>query len=193
MADTEEIKSKLDLTDVISETVQLKKSGRNYKANCPFHNEKTPSFIVDPVRQTWHCFGQCSTGGDVFSFVMKSENVDFVEALRLLASKAGVDVSIDSQSSTKTLLYDINDIALKFFQEALFTDEAILARDYINLRGIKDESVDMFSLGYSPKSIDALKTHLAFHEIDFDQAIKCGLLAISENGRVRALKLDQNL
>ena len=185
MADTEEIKSKIDLTDIISETVQLKKSGRNYKANCPFHNEKTPSFIVDPVRQTWHCFGQCSTGGDVFSFVMKSENVDFVEALRLLAFKAGVDVSIDSQSSTKTLLYDINDIALKFFQEALFTDEAILARDYINLRGIKDESVDMFSLGYSPKSIDALKTHLAFHEIDFDQAIKCGLLAISANGRVR--------
>ena len=185
MADTDAIKSKLDLVDVISESVQLKKSGRNYKANCPFHDEKTPSFIVDPVRQTWHCFGQCSTGGDVFSFVMKSEKVEFVEALRILAPKAGVDISFESSSSNKTPLYDINDIALKFFQEALFTDEASAAREYLSLRGIKEESVNSFSLGYSPKSVDALKNHLAFHEIDFDQALKCGLLAMTDNGRVR--------
>ncbi len=133
MADTDAIKSKIDLVDVISESVQLKKSGRNYKANCPFHDEKTPSFIVDPVRQTWHCFGQCSTGGDVFSFVMKSEKVEFVEALRVLAPRAGVDISFESSSSTKTPLYDINDIALKFFQEALFSDEASTAREYLSL------------------------------------------------------------
>ncbi|MBA13618.1 MAG: DNA primase [Chloroflexi bacterium] len=185
MADTDAIKSKIDLVDVISESVQLKKSGRNYKANCPFHDEKTPSFIVDPVRQTWHCFGQCSTGGDVFSFVMKSEKVEFVEALRVLAPRAGVDISFESSSSTKTPLYDINDIALKFFQEALFSDEASTAREYLSLRGIKEESVNSFSLGYSPKSTDALKNHLAFHEIDFDQALKCGLLAMTDNGRVR--------
>ena len=185
MADTEEIKSKLDVVDIISETVQLKKSGRNYKANCPFHDEKTPSFIVDPVRQTWHCFGQCSTGGDVFSFVMKSEKVEFIEALRSLALKAGVDVSFQDQSSSKKPLYDINDIALKFFQESLLIDEAQNARDYLELRGIKDQSINTFSLGYSPKSIDALKIHLAFHEIDFDQALKCGLLTMTENGRVR--------
>ena len=185
MADTDAIKSKIDLVDVISESVQLKKSGRNYKANCPFHDEKTPSFIVDPIRQTWHCFGQCSTGGDVFSFVMKSEKVEFVEALRVLAPKAGVDISFESSSSAKTPLYDINDIALKFFQEALFTDEASTAREYLSLRGIKEESVNSFSLGYSPKSVDALKNHLAFHEIDFDQALKCGLLSMTDNGRVR--------
>ena len=185
MADTDAIKSKIDLVDVISESVQLKKSGRNYKANCPFHDEKTPSFIVDPVRQTWHCFGQCSTGGDVFSFVMKSEKVEFVEALRVLAPRAGVDISFESSSSTKTPLYDINDIALKFFQEALFSDEASTAREYLSLRGIKEESVNSFSLGYSPKSMDALKNHLAFHEIDFDQALKCGLLAMTDNGRAR--------
>ena len=185
MADTDAIKSKIDLVDVISESVQLKKSGRNYKANCPFHDEKTPSFIVDPVRQTWHCFGQCSTGGDVFSFVMKSEKVEFVEALRVLAPKAGVDISFENSSSTKTPLYDINNIALKFFQEALFTDEASTAREYLSLRGIKEESVNSFSLGYSPKSVDALKNHLAFHEIDFDQALKCGLLSMTDNGRVR--------
>lgn len=185
MADTEQIKSKLDLVDIISETVQLKKSGRNYKANCPFHNEKTPSFIVDPVRQTWHCFGQCSTGGDIFSFVMKTDNIEFIEALKLLAIKAGVSVSFDSESSSKTPLYDINDIALDFFRESLLTDEGKVAREYLDLRGIDKNSIDNFSLGYSPKSMDALKTHLAFHKIDFDQALKCGLLTMMENGRVR--------
>src|SRR3989338_1334931 len=94
-----QIREKIDIVSLISEYVTLKKMGRNFKANCPFHSEKTPSFVVSPERQIWHCFGGCNKGGDAYSFLMEYEKLDFPEALRLLAKKAGVELTTHSTSS----------------------------------------------------------------------------------------------
>ena len=112
MADIDQIKSKLDIVEIVSEKVTLRKSGRTYKANCPFHNEKTPSFIVDPQRQTWRCFGACTTGGDIFAFVMKSDNSEFSDALRILAERAGVELSLGQPNSHKNDFYSINKFSI---------------------------------------------------------------------------------
>ena len=92
MTVVDEIKERIDVVDLISDTIALRKAGRTFKALCPFHTERTPSFVVDPTRQTWHCFGACSEGGDIFSWIMKSENTTFREALRSLADRAGISL-----------------------------------------------------------------------------------------------------
>ena len=185
MADTDEIKSRLDVVEIVSERVQLQKAGRNYKANCPFHNEKTPSFIVDPSRQSWRCFGQCSEGGDVFNFLMKIDQIEFGEALTVLAQRAGVEVDTGGDSGKANLNFEINNIASKFYQEALLSPEGSLAKTYLDKRGVSSEIREKFALGYSPRGRDSLKTHLAFHGVDLDKASECGLLIQSDDGSVR--------
>ena len=117
---SDEIKSRLDIVDVIREYIQLKAAGSNFKGLCPFHREKTPSFMVSPEKQIWHCFG-CGKGGDVFSFIMESEGLSFVEALRQLAPKAGVVLKkYDSKNiSQRNRMLDILEIAIKYYQKKL--------------------------------------------------------------------------
>jgi DNA primase len=144
----EEIKSKLNIVDVLSSYIQVHKAGTNYKACCPFHNEKTPSFFISPQRQIWHCFG-CNKTGDIFTFVMNIENVDFITALKILADKAGVrlprfDTKINSQNKT---MYNALEDAISLYQKNL--QENKTAMDYLLKRGLTSEIISEFKLGFS--------------------------------------------
>lgn len=187
-ASIEEVRNRLDIVDVISETVPLKKAGRTFKAPCPFHNERTPSFIVNPDRQTWHCFGACSTGGNVFSFVMKRENMEFGETLRILAEKVGVALPTrDQAAESKTdRLLEANKAAAAFFQSQLLTSPAAApTRDYIKRRGLSGDVVKEFQLGYCPPTSGALFRHLQSLGFTMDECADAGLGTHSESGEVR--------
>jgi len=172
----EEIKSKIDIVDLISEYIQLKPAGVNFKALCPFHREKTPSFFVSPERQIWHCFGACNEGGDIFKFIMKIENVDFPEALRILAKKAGVEIDRRDYHfmSQKTKLSDILRMAAKFYHLILIESPlAEKARQYLKERGLKLETIKEFQLGFAPDRWDELYKFLTkkgFKEQDIESA-----------------------
>jgi DNA primase catalytic core len=186
MNPSEEIKQRLDIVDVISETVNLQRAGRNFKALCPFHPEKTPSFFVFPDRQSWHCFGACSTGGDIFAFVMRRHDVDFSGALRLLAERAGI--TLRQKSSTagkmqKERLWLANEAAVTFFHHALLNTQAgEPALDYLAMRGIDRETAQDFQLGYGPDSWDALREHLKGRGFSEAELLQAGLLVESEHG-----------
>ncbi len=187
-ASIEEVRNRLDIVDVISETVPLKKAGRTFKAPCPFHNERTPSFIVNPDRQTWHCFGACSTGGDVFSFVMKRENMEFGETLRTLAEKVGVALPTrDQAAESKTdRLLEANKAAAAFFQNQLLTSTAASqARDYIRQRGLSEGVVKDFQLGYCPPTSGVLFRHLQGIGFNMDECADAGLGTRTDSGEMR--------
>lgn len=180
----EDVKERLDITDVVSSYVDLQKAGRNLKGLCPFHAEKTPSFIVTPDRQSWRCFGACAVGGDLFSFVMHKEGVGFGEALRLLAIRAGVELSAREQTGVDDL-YRINQLATSFFREALESPEGGRALEYLKRRGVDDQTRNLFALGYSPNKPDSLQSHLAFHGVTRDLAFNVGLIQRFEDGGTR--------
>jgi DNA primase len=149
---SDEIKSRLDIVEVIRQYVPLKPVGLNFLARCPFHNEKTPSFTVSPTKQVWHCFG-CGRGGDLFSFVMEMEKITFVEALRLLAPRAGVVLKKDSgaESSLRNRLLDILDQAANFYHKILVNNESgRQARHYVMSRGLSEEVIQDWTIGYAP-------------------------------------------
>lgn len=158
MPQVDDIKSRLDIVDVISEYIQLKPAGVSFKALCPFHSEKTPSFIVSRERQRWHCFG-CGEGGDIFSFVQKIENVDFPEALKILAQKAGVELIKEDPRvlGERNAQYRIAELAAKFWHHLLLSSpQAQSAREYLKKRGIQEETCAEFLLGYAPDSWDTI-------------------------------------
>ena len=157
----EEIKSRIDIVDFISDYVSLKKSGQNYKGLCPFHSEKTPSFMVSQPKQIFHCFG-CNAGGDMVSFLMKHENLSFGEALRYIAKKAGIRIEEfgpDKDFSVKReKILQVNEEAVKFFIRNLTAAKGPM--DYLKKRGLSEESLKNFSIGYAADQWDALFVHL---------------------------------
>ncbi|OGO51547.1 MAG: hypothetical protein A2148_01330 [Chloroflexi bacterium RBG_16_68_14] len=186
MSAIDEVKSRIDIVDLVSQYVPLQRAGRNFKARCPFHNERTPSFIVSPDRQTWHCFGACGTGGDMFGFVMKREGVEFGEALRLLAQRAGVslDDRRDPQEEERhQRLLQANESAAAYFHNALLHSRpGEAARAYLASRGLDAETIEAFQLGYSLDSWDALKSHLTERGFSEEELLAAGLLVESERG-----------
>lgn len=171
----DEIKSKIDIVDLISEYIQLKPVGANFKALCPFHREKTPSFFVSPEKQIWHCFG-CGVGGGIFDFVMQIEGIDFPEALKILAKKAGVEIVKQDYHliSQRTKLLDIVKMAARFYHLILLESPlAEKARQYLKERGLKLETIKDFQLGFAPDRWDELYKFLTkkgFKEQDIELA-----------------------
>ena len=149
-----------DIVDIVSSYFPLKRSGRNFKALCPFHNEKTPSFMVSPDKQIWHCFG-CGAGGSVFSFVMQYERVAFPEAVKMLAARAGIRVPeravrSDEEGEKKSDLYRLNEFALSWYQQQLAGAAAKAVREYLAQRGLDEETVRTFGIGFAPGAWDGL-------------------------------------
>lgn len=181
---TQEIKRRLDLVQVISEYVPTKKAGTSFRAVCPFHNEKSPSLFVSPEKQMWHCFG-CGEGGDVFAFVMKIEGMEFKDALRHLAKKAGVELTEETRktSGERAKLIEANTLAMKFWHQVLMkTDVAAGAREYLSKRALAEETITSFGIGFAPDTWDSLKNALNKKGIDDATLLKAGLASPREKG-----------
>lgn len=184
MSTIDEIKSRIDILDLVSETVQLRRSGKNYTGFCPFHsNTRTPAFVVFPETGTWRCFGQCNEGGDIFGFVMKKEGWDFSEALHYLAEKAGVELRSPSPEELSSLeehedLRAILEEAVVFYRHHLLNSPAgEHVREYLRrARGLNDETIEAFGLGYAPQSWDALWTYFKSRGYSEAALLACGLL-----------------
>ncbi|MGB8644200.1 MAG: DNA primase [Anaerolineae bacterium] len=185
MSDIDLIKQKLDIVDLISETVKLRKSGRAFSGMCPFHqNTRTPAFYVFPDTQSWHCFGACSTGGDIFNFVMKRENLEFADALKLLATRAGVELHRESSADdSHKLLLEIQQAAASYFHYLLLHHaDAQYARNYIARRQIHAIAIENFQLGFSLKEWHSLQAHLVGKGYQVADIARAGLITPNETG-----------
>jgi len=189
MSVIDDVKQRLDIVQVVHEYTDLKKSGRNYKALCPFHSEKTPSFFVFPERQSWHCFGACGTGGDIFSFIMKKEGVDFGQALHLLANKAGVSLvdlktpEKQAQNKERERLFEINEAAAEYYHHLLLnTSAGETARDYVAQRGLSAQTIANFQLGFAPEGWDTIKQYLKGKGYRETELLVAGLLVQRDDG-----------
>jgi DNA primase len=185
MDSVEDIKSRLDVVDLVGEYLTLKPAGTNaFKANCPFHNERSPSFYVSRARQSWHCFG-CNIGGDIFSFIERIEGMEFREALEHLAQKTGVELpKFDTQKATqKKQLQEVNELAMRFFRSVLHSlPQAEIARAYLKKRGVDDLTADLFHLGYAPDSWTLLSEALQKKGVTAQDLIDAGLSSKSQRG-----------
>ena len=181
------IRNQADIVDFISDYVTLKKSEKNYIGLCPFHNEKTPSFTVNPKRQIFHCFG-CGKGGNVYTFLMEQEQVNFVDSVRHVAARFNITIPENARgrqtSSENENLARVTQFAARFFHEHLLSsDETSAVRRYVTRRGIADATVHAFTLGYAPDARDALLNAAKKQDISPDWLQKAGL-AKSSGGRV---------
>ncbi len=184
----DELRSRANLEEIVSEYVPLKQKGRRFWGCCPFHNEKTPSFSVDSEAQMYYCFG-CHKGGTVINFVMEMERMEFMDAVRLLADRAHMEIPEQSQTGSGRIspdererIYEANTLAARFFHSTLWTGEGAEALNYLYKRGLNDSDIRRFGLGAAPKGWDALQRHMA--EQGFDDALleKAGLV-VRKDGR----------
>ena len=188
MSQIDEIKSRIDIVDLVSETVKLRRTGKNYSGLCPFHNEKTPSFIVSPDRQSWRCFGQCNEGGDVFKFVMKKEGWDFKEALRFLAERAGVKLEAykaekPEEKEAHERLHGLLEEAVTFYRYHLSTPAGKFALDYIHeKRHLTDAAIETFGLGYAPPGWEITLKHFKEKDYTEQELLDVGLISQRESG-----------
>jgi len=183
-----EVKQRLDIVELVSEYVTLQKAGRNFKGLCPFHSEKHPSFFVFPEQQSWHCFGACGTGGDILSFIMKKESIDFGQALRLLAQRGGITLSpLEAPDKAKDekneRLFQINEAATEYYHHLLSSTKAGEAtRNYLAKRKVTTETIEEFRLGFSPDAWEALKNYLLGKSYTEKELVEAGLIIEKEGG-----------
>lgn len=177
----DEIRHRINIAELIGESVALKPEGNGrYKGLCPFHEEKTPSFHVHADKGFYYCFG-CRASGDIFSFVMNTRNVSFPEALQLLGERAGVEVSRTPQPGQRKRrdLYDLNQLALEFFRQQLTPDTAA----YLHQRGLKEETIDEFEIGFAPDSWDQFLSHATTKGASPEDLLRVGLVGRADSGR----------
>jgi DNA primase len=181
-----EVKSKLSVVDVVGESVSLKKAGTTYKGLCPFHGEKTPSFVVTPHRESWHCFG-CGLGGDIFSFVMQRDSVGFPEALRTLAARAGVEIDerTKREDAYRARLRQVLDHAIAFYHAVLLHSNAgATALTYLRERGFTDDTIAAHQLGWAPGGWDQMTRTLATkRDVRPEELVEVGLASPRQSGR----------
>lgn len=183
-----EVRNSVDLVELASAYVRLKRSGRSYMGCCPFHKEKTPSFHIDADKQLYHCFG-CGAGGSVFQFVMAAEGLDFPDAVKFVAERGGVrlpELADDSEDvyRRKREMYAMNKAAARYFRDCLFSPEGEAARAYLQRRQLTSKTVASFGLGYAPKSWDGLLRHLEENGFPKDMIAEAGLCIRSEKGHM---------
>ncbi len=185
----QEIKDRLNVADVIAGYIPIKKAGVNFKAACPFHHEKTPSLIISPQKQIWHCFG-CGEGGDVFGFVLKYENLEFRDTLKILADKAGVKLPSyrpenKQQQDEKEFLLRINDFAARYYHKILISSQTgKAALEYLKNRGLTDGTIKRWQIGFAPDDFHALEKALATKKVSSADLVKAGVSAKNERGQM---------
>ena len=181
-----EVKNKLSIVDVVGEQVQLRKAGTIFKGLCPFHGEKTPSFVVTPARESWHCFG-CGEGGDIFSFVMRREGLTFPEALKRLAAKAGIEIDerTSREDARRARLREVLEQAIAFYHAVLTQSKTgAAALEYLHGRGFTDATIERFQLGWAPDGWDQMiKMLKARRNVDVAELAEVGLTGVRPNGR----------
>ena len=182
MTVVDDVKARLDIVEVISQRVPLQRSGNSYKANCPFHQEKTPSFHVFPDRQSWRCFGSCATGGDVLSFVMRADSLEFGEALRQMAQQTGITLPQRGQSTQNEGAHKINEDTRAFFQRTLASAQGASAREYLEQRGLDKQVIEAFGVGLSPSDGESLKNHLVREGYSQEELANAGVVRTGDDG-----------
>ena len=179
----ERIRNTADIYDVVAQYVDLKKRGRNFFGLCPFHSEKTPSFSVAPDKQIYHCFG-CGAGGNVFSFIVEHEKISFIEAVQQLGQKYGIQVDYQSGPSNKIFssLYKVHDLAVKLYHNTLYSEKGKAALDYLYNRGLNDNTIKTYQIGFAPDSWDTLTNTIKSLSFNDDVYDKTGLFIKTDRG-----------
>jgi len=191
MSVTDEIKDRIDIVDLVSESVELRRAGRNYTGFCPFHhNVNTPAFVVFPDTQTWRCFSECDDGGDIFSFTMKREGWEFSEALKHLAERAGVQLkpltpeAVEEQEEHERLRALLEEAVVYYHHNLLHTEPGKTAAAYLDKRGLTSETVDAFGLGYAPNAWDAGLKYFQNKDYTIDELRDAGLITEKDQDKV---------